>query len=431
MNRSPQQPDPAGPQPGPNTHSSTQPQPGDAIADRTVPPQELPSTAIAPELPPPAPPTGICYNCHHIKPDSDRYCRNCGQKHTDLNETVFHFVGEFLVQMLSLDGRVFGTLRQLLFHPGQLTVEFMQGRRRRYLSPVQTYLLSTFLLFFALGNWIQADVENWLDVNVDDPTIANIVAAEKKTQRKIAEQQSAEPTTPTANSTAGPQPETIADDTERNAKASNANADDTEERSTESTEAASDEADPEENDSAIKDDLIVFDDQDFAAIADMDRDQANDYLKKHGFGDHSVLGQLLWNASKLTTEVGAQRYYATLLAIASQVALIMLPLLALLLRLLFWRSSSTLLQSFVLSSNLHVMTNLIVAPLMLLQAPLVAVIAAPLFIAGSHSLLAVRNVYRESWLRCIIKLSIISLIYWFVMFLGLAVISTISLFLYQ
>ncbi|WP_165699459.1 DUF3667 domain-containing protein [Hymenobacter jejuensis] len=55
-------------------------------------------------------------------------------------EGVFHF-----------DGKVFRTLRLLLFAPGSLTLRFWQGKRVAYVPPVRLYVFISFLFFLLLS----------------------------------------------------------------------------------------------------------------------------------------------------------------------------------------------------------------------------------------------------------------------------------------
>lgn len=57
---------------------------------------------------------------------------------------------DFVHSALHLDGRAWRTLRSLLLKPGELTNEFISGRRQRYLPPFRLYLVVS-LAFFALS----------------------------------------------------------------------------------------------------------------------------------------------------------------------------------------------------------------------------------------------------------------------------------------
>jgi len=56
-------------------------------------------------------------------------------------------VPEALEQAISLDSRFGRTLGRLLFRPGVVTADYLDGRRVRYSSPVNLYLLASFLYF--------------------------------------------------------------------------------------------------------------------------------------------------------------------------------------------------------------------------------------------------------------------------------------------
>ena len=97
----------------------------------------------------PAPPSGrgTCANCG--EPIAGAYCAACGQRDQPLRQPVHRFLARSASEFFGVDGRVWVTLRDLLFRPGALTVAYVEGRRRRYLRPLRVYLTST-LLFFVL-----------------------------------------------------------------------------------------------------------------------------------------------------------------------------------------------------------------------------------------------------------------------------------------
>jgi len=58
---------------------------------------------------------------------------------------------EAVHEFLHLDGKIFQTLQLLVTKPGELTLEYLRGRRARYISPVRLYLTLS-LLFFAVAS---------------------------------------------------------------------------------------------------------------------------------------------------------------------------------------------------------------------------------------------------------------------------------------
>ncbi len=90
-----------------------------------------------------------CADCG--APVSGRYCASCGQETLIETPTVRHFVQEFADQYIALEGKLGRTLRTLLTRPGQLTLDYVQGRRQRYVRPLKLYLTISVVFFGLLG----------------------------------------------------------------------------------------------------------------------------------------------------------------------------------------------------------------------------------------------------------------------------------------
>jgi hypothetical protein len=97
--------------------------------------------------PPEASAPGVCLNCG--QPVSQRFCPACGQAVVDPNPTLGEFVHEAAGEFLLWDGKLATTFRLLFTRPGELTREYLAGRRARYLSPLRLYLTCS-VLFFGL-----------------------------------------------------------------------------------------------------------------------------------------------------------------------------------------------------------------------------------------------------------------------------------------
>ncbi len=95
----------------------------------------------------------ICLNCNQKLDKSERFCPNCSQ----LNSTKkLHFkdlFSEFFGSIFAYDSRIMLTLRVLLFRPGKISKEFVEGRRMRYANPFRFYL-SVSIVFFLLSGLI-------------------------------------------------------------------------------------------------------------------------------------------------------------------------------------------------------------------------------------------------------------------------------------
>jgi hypothetical protein len=91
---------------------------------------------------------GACLNCGN--PLSGPFCPACGQRNIPPYPSTRELAQEAISEFSGWDGRLGTTLRALIRKPGLLTVEFLQGRRVRYISPLRLYL-SASLVYFLLA----------------------------------------------------------------------------------------------------------------------------------------------------------------------------------------------------------------------------------------------------------------------------------------
>jgi uncharacterized protein DUF3667 len=86
-----------------------------------------------------------CENCGNEV--SQRYCGACGQRLEPPVHTLWHFMKVATEDLTHTDSRLWRTLWALLFKPGFLTRQFLDGRRARYLPPVRLYLVLSVVFF--------------------------------------------------------------------------------------------------------------------------------------------------------------------------------------------------------------------------------------------------------------------------------------------
>ena len=78
------------------------------------------------------------------------FCPNCGEKRHDGHDfSLKHVLAEAVEAFFHVDSKIFLTLKTLITKPGKLTSDFFLGRRRPYMSPLQTFFVCN-LLFFIL-----------------------------------------------------------------------------------------------------------------------------------------------------------------------------------------------------------------------------------------------------------------------------------------
>jgi len=92
-----------------------------------------------------------CSNCGFKFSKVNNYCPQCGQKNHELKIPLKHLIEEFIESTLHLDTKIFQTLKYLIFYPGQLSHEYNDGKRVKYVPPVRLYIIASFLFFFLLN----------------------------------------------------------------------------------------------------------------------------------------------------------------------------------------------------------------------------------------------------------------------------------------
>jgi hypothetical protein len=97
-----------------------------------------------------------CANCGSERLDS--FCGHCGQNDRDYQRALPPLLGDLLRETFEIDSRLYRTIGKLLFHPGELAVEFSRNRRASYVSPIRLYLFVSILFFFLLS--LNTDLEN-------------------------------------------------------------------------------------------------------------------------------------------------------------------------------------------------------------------------------------------------------------------------------
>ncbi|NEX93664.1 DUF3667 domain-containing protein [Caulobacter sp. 17J65-9] len=93
------------------------------------------------------PPGTPCANCE--TPLQGAYCHTCGQLAEDFHKSIIALFVEAIESLLHLDGRLWKTLPQLALKPGQLTRAYLDGRRAPQIPPFRLFLVVLLVAFFA------------------------------------------------------------------------------------------------------------------------------------------------------------------------------------------------------------------------------------------------------------------------------------------
>ncbi len=107
-----------------------------------------------------------CLNCNEpFGQPRPKYCPACGQESNLKPPTLGEFAQQFGGAYLATEGALWRTLKLLLFRPGAVTLEYLQGRRRRYVLPLRLYLTISVVVLLLLRTSAA------LQFNVDDAVL--------------------------------------------------------------------------------------------------------------------------------------------------------------------------------------------------------------------------------------------------------------------
>ncbi len=96
-----------------------------------------------------------CRNCDFAL--KGQYCSNCGQRARVRMITVWELLRDLFGDVFELDSRLWRSLMPLLFKPGHLTLEYLEGRRVRYMPPFRMYLVISVLFFLLISLFSDSD----------------------------------------------------------------------------------------------------------------------------------------------------------------------------------------------------------------------------------------------------------------------------------
>lgn len=102
-----------------------------------------------------------CLNCGKPLRHDDVFCSYCGQKNVE-KLSFGSFINQIISGLFSYDSRFWTTFIPLLFKPGLISKDYIEGKRKRYVNPFQLYLQVSILFFLLLGlsnNFMEGDPE--------------------------------------------------------------------------------------------------------------------------------------------------------------------------------------------------------------------------------------------------------------------------------
>lgn len=100
-----------------------------------------------------------CENCSYNYNEEEKYCSYCGQKIGEKFSLKLMF-SHTIANYFSLDSSLKRSIIPLLFKPGFLAQEFVNGKRTKYIHPAKIYFFISFVFFITLSISFEKQIQN-------------------------------------------------------------------------------------------------------------------------------------------------------------------------------------------------------------------------------------------------------------------------------
>jgi len=125
-----------------------------------------------------------CLNCGAEL--GGQYCGTCGQRARNRLISLWELLQDAFGDLFELDSRLWRTLIPLLVRPGRLTLDYLEGRRARYMPPFRMYLVLS-VVFFIIAFFDPADDLSLLFEPQPQPTPEEVAQQELEADEKREE----------------------------------------------------------------------------------------------------------------------------------------------------------------------------------------------------------------------------------------------------
>lgn len=98
----------------------------------------------------------LCPNCNFTETHDAEFCSSCGQKFAPYKITIKEFLKDLVDHVFAFETTFFNTIRKI-FIPGQLTIDYFKGYRRRYYHPLRLFFVLLVMHLGVLGGLIPYD----------------------------------------------------------------------------------------------------------------------------------------------------------------------------------------------------------------------------------------------------------------------------------
>jgi len=116
------------------------------------------------------------------------FCFYCGQPDRNFMRFFPALMRDLMEDLLDFDSRFMRTLKPLIFKPGRLTRDYMNGRRFRYTPPMRLYIFSS-IAFFLLAALLSSNAirSNVINSDTENTGVIQITADTEENRQKVEE----------------------------------------------------------------------------------------------------------------------------------------------------------------------------------------------------------------------------------------------------
>jgi hypothetical protein len=120
-----------------------------------------------------------CLNCNRLV--KGRFCHRCGQENIEPKESVWHLISHFFQDITHFDGKFFSSLKYLVTKPGFLSKQYMIGRRASYINPIRMYVFTSAIFFLIFFSFFKIDSKSVVISDMNGKTFEQIAAMDSLT----------------------------------------------------------------------------------------------------------------------------------------------------------------------------------------------------------------------------------------------------------
>lgn len=344
-----------------------------------------------------------CRNCRAPLPPNSYFCPNCGQRNTDGRVTFGELAAHFFESLLNFDGRIFQTIAALAI-PGKLTKNFFEGKHIRYYHPVRLFILSG-ALFIAILSIVTSkskiDEVDKVWKNREESYFTKKIITEIDTLSLNIEQEIKEPIVAEA-------------------------FDSLHIRFAKNHQSAT-------KDSVEISDVVNFGNSGKKAAKKI---ALNDLINMNGDALADKYGvEGLWNRQIFLQNIRIQKSLKNFLFYTISnilwMVLLMMPMLALALKLLYIRHPYLYIEHLIFSFHTHTFLFLFYSLLLTIGMWVgYELLSWALLPIAVYLFLAIKRFYGQSWGKTILKFILVNIFYFGVIFIAMIIMAFVSVFLF-